>query len=203
MTQPPASSSHPRDPWRRALWWATAALMSLLLVLAASGIWLSTGYQPASSPSLAYADLQDAGPTDWPRQLHAVAASVAVLVAGAFAAVAIAVVARTRRARTPAIIGALGVVGLVAAASLTGYAIGWDHVGFADIADIAANGRGSGIWDAAFDESTRFVLVGGDEVSRQDYRLRVLWHLVAIPAAIVVLVSVLVRRSRPRNAAQE
>jgi hypothetical protein len=42
------------------------------------------------------------------------------------------------------------------------------------------------VWHAAFDPLVEFVVLGGDEVDQAGYRTRVLAHLFAAPAALVV-----------------
>ncbi|HEX2039747.1 MAG TPA: hypothetical protein VHF47_08460 [Acidimicrobiales bacterium] len=77
----------------------------------------------------------------------------------------------------------LGVLLLVVAVSVSGYALPWSQVA---LRRVVVGTDFEGVLRAAFDDLVRFVIVGGAEVSQGRYRAAVLVHLVVLPVLLGV-----------------
>ncbi|MFP5318602.1 MAG: hypothetical protein ACLGI2_09940 [Acidimicrobiia bacterium] len=169
------------DGFRRTL---LAAVIVSGAVLVASGLWLTVNYRPNQSI------LSDGSPRPLGLARTTHLWTTWVFLAGA----AGLAVGDLRRRRLPA----AGVVAAAVAGVATGLRLPWDALG---LRFVRAGSDFRGVLRAAFDESAvRFVLIGGAELTQDDYRVRVLGHLaVALLAAVLVAaVAAYPRLERPR-----
>jgi quinol-cytochrome oxidoreductase complex cytochrome b subunit len=179
----------PRPPqrWRTLLLGALAVLALLLVVLAVTGVALSTGYRPVAPG----AD----GSTGLAADVHRLAASLAqsVVLVAVVAALGWSYQVGRRAWPGPAI-----VLLLVLATSFTGGLLPYDQLG---LWAVTTGDSIDGVWSAAFDDAVRFVLIGGVEVSQATYQRSFVAHLVLAGAAAVGLVVVVRSAWRPRREA--
>ena len=131
-------------------------------VLAVSGVWLTFTYRPSAAQ--AWPGVSDSSPLQWPRMIHLVASWLIVPASAGLMVASLAV----KRATSPAV----GLLVLVMALAYTGFLIAWDQLA---LWAISSAGFPNGMWAAAFDDSVRFVLIGGTEVSQGTLRL---WFIV-------------------------
>lgn len=171
---------------RIVLLWAVVVLAG---VLAVSGVWLTFTYRPSAAQ--AWPGLSDLAPMQWPRTIHLVATWL-IVPASAGLVVASAAV---KRATAPAV----GLLVLVVALAYTGFLIAWDQLA---LWAVSSAGFPDGMWAAAFDDSVRFVLIGGTEISQGTLRL---WFIVhgAVLAVILGATLATVIRGRPRRVADK
>jgi quinol-cytochrome oxidoreductase complex cytochrome b subunit len=154
------------------------ALAGLLLaVLVASGAWLWWNYVPNRD--------------QWVRTLHQVAAMALLVVA-----VALVVIAIVRRARIGAagIVAAVGVLVTTGTAYIVGRLLPWDQIALWAVT-VGSDVRGV---KTTFDDSIKFVIVRGREVSASTYHWWAIAHL-ALSALVMLALLMVWLRSRDRE----
>ncbi len=169
---------------RIILLWAVVFLAG---VLALSGVWLTFTYRPSAAQ--AWPGVSDPPPLQWPRMIHVVATWLIVPASAGLMVASLAV----KRATAPAV----GFLVLVIALAYTGFLIAWDQLA---LWAVSPAGFPDGMWAAAFDDSVRFVLIGGTEISQGTLRL---WFIVhgAVLAVIFSATLATVIRAGPRRLA--
>jgi quinol-cytochrome oxidoreductase complex cytochrome b subunit len=183
-----------RDGWDRAVWITSGVLFFLVLVLAGTGLWLTTQYRPAAS-----AFLGPAGVDSQVRRMHDVHVAVSRLAIAASVALLVTVIGRAasrRRGRISLVSGGVLVVVATLAASFTGFLLPWDQLGLWAVT-VGTDIRG--VWYAAWSGAVRFVILDNTEISRQTYQRWVLVHVVALGPVIVTLIAGILWRLRRRD----
>lgn len=157
------------------------------LVLVASGLWLTLKYRPNAS---IFADHVDR-PLGLARTTHLWTTWVFLVTAAGLAGVEVA----RRRRWSAAAAGGTVVAGL--GSLLTGVGLPWDQLG---LWAVTVDSDYRGVVRAAYDDTVRFILIGGLEVSQADYRIVALAHLGLglIAAVLVAGVAAYPRLERPR-----
>ena len=144
------------------------ALAGLLLVLVATGLWLTFEYRPMDQPV---------------RTVHQVASWLALMVAVLPPAIAV-----VRRRSALVAVGVLFTAAM-AAAAITGQLLPWDQLA---LFAVTVGTDISGVLDP-FGDHIRLVLIGGAEVSNGAYQRAVVVHLGVLPVVLVVSGAVLAR----------
>jgi len=176
-----------RTALQRSLRVFVLVLAVLLLVLLATGLWLTLRYQPSGS-------FEAAHPESWIRIVHRWASFIFCGVAVVTFGVSIAV-SYERRLRgglpawLPGLVLALG----AGAASLSGYLLPWDSLALKAVR-VNVSYRGYG-W--LFGESdVKFILIGALEESKSSMRSSFVFHTFAIPLALLIVGMVLIAVTR-------
>jgi quinol-cytochrome oxidoreductase complex cytochrome b subunit len=165
-------------------------LAALLLVLVATGTWLTVRYQPSGS-------FEAAHPESWVRVAHRVTSiaflGAAVLTFGV--SIAVSYERRLRRGVPAWVPGFVLLLG-AATAGISGYLLPWDQLALTAVkVDVSYRGFG---W--LFGESdVKFVLIGAVEVSKSSMRTSFVFHTILMPVALVVLGVVLFRVTRRKR----
>ncbi|MGH9187170.1 MAG: hypothetical protein ACRD0U_15355 [Acidimicrobiales bacterium] len=173
-------------------WWRAWLGMSLAIGVgvAGSGLALARWYRPATTRHLRGASGPD---PELFRSAHQ-GLSTALVVVLLLGVLFVAGRTHTARSGRPCVaLLAIAALGVTAAAS--GFVLGWDYLALR-VVTIGADYRG--VLRAAFSDRIRYVVVNGDVLSQGAYRLRVLWHVAVIPAALVGASAVLWRSRRLR-----
>lgn len=165
---------------RTVSWWSLAGLLAAVAV---TGVWLAVGYAPGDLAAV--------------RAVHRWAGLLAIFPAGSLVgALAIAEAtsasppSRRRTALTAA--GAALLVLALAGAALSGFPLAWDQVALREVT-VGSDLRGFGF---LFDDSARFVIAGGVEVSTGTFRRVLVMHTVVLPAVALAGIVVLRRTAR-------
>jgi quinol-cytochrome oxidoreductase complex cytochrome b subunit len=187
---------------RRVALWLVVALAVLLVVLVATGSYLSTTYKPSVSQALDVPGLADDEPPV--RVVHRLASTVFFVAATGLAGTTIALAALVgRRHRTSAVAGA-AVMLVALGAGFSGYLLPWDQLA---LWAVTVGDDVYGVWFAAFDDQVRYVLVGSTEVEQSTYAAWTVVHVIVLPVllaaagAVVVRVLTAARRTRGPGAA--
>jgi hypothetical protein len=164
--------------------------------VAASGLWLSFRYEPASDRTTEGLVLRAGG--GWVKDLHVAAGWVSVIAAGAIVVGLILQGARRRASWVPA--GAMSVVlasTLVAVSS--GRRLPWLQVA---VRAITVGSRHRGVWWIGSHDQL-FVLTSAGRLEPGRYRMWLVLHVVIVPicSAVAVLAVVASRRASDRRAA--
>jgi len=161
-------------------------LAALLLVLLATGIWLSFRYQPSGT-------FQGARPQSWVRVAHRTTSSVFVVVALATFGLSIAVsVERALKRGFPAWVLGLALTIVALAASFSGYLLPWDQLALAPV----PRGEYHGYNFLFGHPEVKFVLIGAVEVGKATLQRWFFAHTVVIPSVLVALGVVAWRTTR-------
>ena len=181
------------EPRRTAVQRAHRVLLAilgwLLLILLASGVWLSFHYQPSGTFSGAHAQ-------SWVRVSHQVTSQAFVVAAlGVFAlSIAVSFERALKRGLPAWVIGALLLL-VALAASFTGYLLPWDQLALAPL----PRGQYLGFGFLFGHSEVKFVLIGIAEVGKATLRRWFFAHTVGVPIALIAVGVVawrLTRRSR-------
>ncbi|HVF74542.1 MAG TPA: cytochrome b N-terminal domain-containing protein [Acidimicrobiales bacterium] len=149
---------------------AFALVAMLLAVLLLTGVWLTFNYRPGVSEPL--------------RTAHRLAA-FAVVPVGLLVPAAVVV-----RKRGVGIVVAVAFFAGLVAASFTGYLLPWDQLGLWAV----TVGRPMAGVLHPFDETVRFVIIGGAEISTALYCMWVIVHLALLPLVLLATGGFLVQR---------
>ena len=159
------------DRLRRVL---VAAVIVSGAVLGVSGAWLTFNYRPNASIFAEHVDR----PLGLARTTHVWTTWVFLVAAAGLAGVEVV------RRRLPGAAASGGTVVAALGLVLTGRGLPWDQLG---LWAVRANTDYRGVVKAAFDDTVRFILIGGMEVSQADYRVVALAHLaLGLMAAVLV-----------------
>jgi quinol-cytochrome oxidoreductase complex cytochrome b subunit len=160
----------------------------LLVVLLATGLWLTFGYQPSG--------FRGARPQSWVRVTHRTASTLFIFTALATFGLSIAIsVERALKRGTPAWVFGLVIMLGALAASFTGYLLPWGQLALAPV----RSGEYRGYAFLFGHPEVKFVLIGSVEVIKETVRTWFLAHTVAIPIVLFALGVVgwrVTRRSR-------
>jgi quinol-cytochrome oxidoreductase complex cytochrome b subunit len=171
------------ETFARMVWWTLFVLFAVLVV---TGIWLWAAYRP--------------GELDAVRAAHRWAGTLALFPVGSLAGAMAIARATQRRPRPPrrvamAASGAVLMVLGLAGAMLSGFPLAWDQVALQEVT-VGTDLRGYGF---AFDDSARFVLIGGAEVSTATLRRVLVMHAIVLPAVALAGAAVLRRTGSHRD----
>jgi quinol-cytochrome oxidoreductase complex cytochrome b subunit len=147
------------------------------VVLALTGLWLTRNYRPVGYP--------------FARRLHNAAAVTFVLAAVAYAVLVF-------RSRTRLIAGGIAVIGALGGL-VSGALLAWEQLA---LTAVTAGSKFNGVWNAAFSDQIRFILIGNSEISQSTYRAWVLVHLFAVPALLLGALIVAWRHRAHREPSQ-
>jgi quinol-cytochrome oxidoreductase complex cytochrome b subunit len=183
--------------------WLSAAAAAEFALLAVTGVYLVFFYRPAASVGWfgTSAHVQPAIRfEEFVRLLHRLASLLMILTALAIAGVGLAMaVARSLRRRGQAMTttAAVGVALATLCASFTGFLLPWDQLALRAVT-VGTSMMG---FRAAWSTQVQYVLIGGAEISPDTLRLWFLVHVLALPAVLVALGLLAVRRIlRPERA---
>lgn len=188
------------DPLRIARQIALLVLASEVAILAITGVWLVFNYRPSSGAAwtdvrvIQHGSLRGLGV----RVVHRDVAHLAVLTSLAVAGLVVADADSNHvgRRKAAAIAVAAGLPVCLLAASFTGYLLPWDQLALWAVT-VGTNMKG---YPPAFGSQTRFVLLGGVEISKATLWRWFLVHTVLLTVVTGALLGVAARiRPNVRN----
>lgn len=176
--------------WIRIVAWVEAALLG---VLALSGSYLVFRYRP--TPARIYSFGDNAGLQHsirlvaWVRSVHAITSGLFLLAAILLAGLCVTEIVQRDRRSVRRFVAPAAFVVLAFVASFTGFLLPWDQLA---LKAVTVNGNFRGLWDAAFGDNVRFVLINSREITQATLRNWLVVHCV-LP---VLLAGVLVRQTK-------
>jgi quinol-cytochrome oxidoreductase complex cytochrome b subunit len=186
VTRAPA----PGRPLRRARSAVLAALAGELLLLVATGVWLTFHYRPSGRQAWIDRSGGARHVWDWVRLAHNALSWLTIATAVAVLLLAVLATARRPRWIGPALGGGLVVTSVAAAA--TGYLLPWDQLA---LWAVTVGSDFDGFFGLR-DDRVRFVLIGHREVAASVVLGRLELHALVLTPALAVLAVLPWRRGR-------